>query len=156
MSRKKKFDPEAWSPYKPAPLELPDDAATAAPELHADACEIWDGMQWTIGGSIDLVRHVTMPKSFVRLARDWVRHLEMIVRRMIWILALSLNLRPARQRTHAAKTAPAASVFRRRSGHWADVRSWKVRFSMASVARERESRAGIWRPRPLDEIVALL
>jgi hypothetical protein len=143
MSRKKKFDPECWAPYCPPPVVLPEEAASAVPALREEAAGMWEEMQWCIGTSLQMVRHVQMPKAFVRLALDWVRHIEMIVRRMIWILALSLKLEPARPR---ARAAPAMAGFRRRSGHWADVTAWNVTFSMASVKPQRPSRAGARRP----------
>lgn len=124
MGRKKEFDPYDYPPYRPKPVELPERAADAVPELRAFAASVWSDLVSVFGSSRDLVRAVTLPANCVRIARDWLRHLELLVRRMILILALSKTVAPAKPWGRPSRTP------RIRGRDWLACDTWTVSFRM--------------------------
>ena len=127
MPRKKKED--AYPRWTPPPVVLPDDDASAIPEMREFAAMVWGEITDVFGNSAYLVSRAVDSLAFMKQARDWVRNLELFVRRMIAVLALSIQLPPARPRTPAARPRP-PEEFRRRSGHWMDVQGWHVSFRL--------------------------
>ena len=147
-----KMKPEDYPPYTPPPLVLPDDDASAIPEIRDFAAMVWREITEVFGPSIHFVRMITAPRRFYRQTLDWLRNLELLVRRFIAITALAMTWPPVKP----TKRSPSTRLpeFRRRSGHWADVQSWNVSFRiMPRLPRKpRPSTAGLPR-KPLTHFV---
>lgn len=150
MARRRKdppgeYDYPAWTPPV---VELPENAADAVLDLRRFAAMVWEETSGLFGCSRDLVKWIRMDRPFMRMATDWVRHLEMLMKRVVVILALSLNLAPVRRRA----SIPPGIETRLKGSHWAQPESWKVAFRM-SPSRRRER---AWRPGPPAQTPGLL
>jgi hypothetical protein len=122
--RKKAFDEYDCPRYRPEPVTLPDNAVSAVLELRRFAAMVWGEICGLFGASKHLVERVRAPRDFIRPALDWVRNLEMMMRRVIVILALSLKPAPART------SPPRERKMRRSRSHWAQSDTWNVVFRM--------------------------
>lgn len=127
--KKKEIDPYEFPPYRPTPVELPEAAADAVPELRSYAAFIWDAACNLFGCSRTLVNRVRAPHDFMRQARDWIGNLELLVRRMLLIMALSLKLAPVRKRKPAGPRGHA------RTASWSTPDSWRVTFRMMRYSK---------------------
>lgn len=137
-----KMKPEDYPPYTPTPVVLPDDDDAAILEIREFAAMVWREITQVFGPSILFVRMITAPRRLYRQTLDWLRNLELLVRRLITITALSLTLPPVKPAKRSPGTAP---DFRRISGHWSDVESWNVSFRILPPAPRapRPSTAGL-------------
>ena len=77
-------------------VDLPENAIDAMLDLRRFAAMAWEETSGLFGYSRHLVDWIRMDRPFMRLATDWVRHLEMLMKRVVVIVALSLNLAPVR------------------------------------------------------------
>lgn len=93
---RRKMKPEDYPPYTPPPLVLPDDDASAILEIREFAVMVWNEITMVFGPSIHFVRMITSPRRFYRQTLDWLRNLELLVRRLITITALSMKLPPVK------------------------------------------------------------
>lgn len=134
-------------PYEPAPVELPENAMDVMFQLREFAAMVWGEICGLFGASNDLVRDVTQPRQFVRQARDWVSNLEMLMKRIIIILALSLQLTPVRPHKPRPGRADKDSSRIRRS-HWRQPETWKVSFRMMPPRKRERERDEVVRPPP--------
>lgn len=125
MSRKQTADD--FPRYTPPPVVLPDDDAATIPELRAFAAMVWNEFTEVFGNSMTLIHMVRAPRKLFRMANDWLRHLELFVRRFIIIVAGTLALAPVKPRPSSRGKADPA-VYRRSFAHWADPTSWRVSF----------------------------
>ena len=91
-----------------------------------------------------------MDHPFMRPATDWVRHLEMLMKRIIIILALSMKLPPVRPCKPRPDTRWQESSRIRRS-HWAQPETRKVSCAMAPLKRDERA----WRPGGRAEAAAI-
>ncbi|MDP3495716.1 MAG: hypothetical protein Q8R82_21625 [Hyphomonadaceae bacterium] len=127
-----KMKEEDYPRYTPPPVVLPDDDRSVILDLRSFAAMVWEEITMVFGPSIYLVRLATSERPFFRQTLDWLRNLELFVRRFIAVTALSMTLppvKPAKASSRPSSAQPAeAPAFRRCSGHWADVQSWDVRF----------------------------
>lgn len=148
MPRKKPFDPWAYPEYKPAPVELPENGADAAPQLLRFAAGVWEETVALLDWSIELFHRPWKSRSWHRQARNWVGHLELLVRRIIMVLAFSMNLPPPRA------WKPLRKPMGWRSISAMDPTTWKVTFRMTprppreSDGVQRERLPWTWPDRP--------
>lgn len=148
MARRKKDEPSEYDypAYTPPVAELPENAADAVLDLRRFAAMVWEEASGLFGCSRHLVDWIRMDRPFMRMATDWVRHVEMLMKRVVVIVALSLNLPPVRQRA----SIPLGIETRLRRSHWAQPETWKVSFRMSPVKRgERAWRPGAPKPQSL-------
>lgn len=139
--RKKAFDEYDYPRYRPEPVTLPDDAVSVVLELRRFAAMMWGEICGLFGASKHLVERVRAPRDFMRPALDWVRNLEMMMKRVIIILALALKPAPAR------KSSPRERKMRRSRSHWAQSDIWNVVFRMMpALPRQRACTARIAAP----------
>lgn len=138
MARRKKEEPSEYDypAYTPPVVELPENAADAVLDLRRFAAMVWEETSGLFGYSRQLIDWIRMDRPFMRMATDWVRHLEMLMKRVVVIVALSLNLAPVRQRALRPRTIET----RLRRSHWAQPETWKVSFPMAPLKRVERAR----------------
>lgn len=123
-------------PYTPAPVELPDNPMDVMVQLREFAARVWGEICGLFGAPNELVEQVIQTRPFMRQARDWVINLEMLMKRIIIILALSMKLPPVRPCKPRPDTRWQESSRIRRS-HWRQPETWKVSFRMMPQ-RQRE------------------
>ena len=105
-------------------MELPGNAAGAMLDLRRFAAMVWEKTSGFFGYSRRLVEWIRMDRPFMRLATDRVRHLEMLMKCVLVIVA------------------------RLQRSHWAQPETRKVSCAMAPLKRdERAWRAGAPKPR---------
>ena len=132
-------------PYTPAPVELPDNPMDVMVQLREFAARVWGEICGLFGAPNELVQQVIQTRPFMRQARDWVSNLEMLMKRIVIILALSMKLPPVRPDNRSPGTRLKDSCRIRRS-HWRQPETWKVSFRMMPP-RKRE-RDDVVRPPP--------
>jgi len=143
MGRRREFDPYDYPPYRPKPVELPEKPVDAVPELREFAAMVWGEVVMVFGSSRDLMRGVTLPANCVRLARDWLRNLELLVRRMILILALSKTLPPPKPWGRAAHEPREPRI---PAKDWLACDTWKASFRMMPRAPRPGRVSGVRKP----------
>lgn len=90
--------PEAThdAPLAPAtqPIAESEPAPSEAHLLLVEAAQLWSDTCGYFGDPQEMFRHPFMRQRSRSIAQDWIRCLEMLVRRIILIAALKLNLAP--------------------------------------------------------------
>jgi len=147
MARKKKWvnsnpDGSGWyarnhhiyeiPPWVPETPKLPENPLDAVPELKALAIFVWENIAMVFGSCLELMsRQYMSAKQHLDLT-DTLRHLELLVRRIVMIAALAYaDLKPVQPNKGPW------GVPRLRRELWYDPTSWRVSFSVLRGPRQR-------------------
>jgi hypothetical protein len=90
--------------WRPPTAEIPADPREALPSLWEQAGETWQAMWLAFGDVAFSIAGDAIKPLTHKLMGDWVRNVELLVRRIIIIAALTLELAPLKPRS--SKSAP--------------------------------------------------
>jgi hypothetical protein len=114
------FERTSWTPPR---ADLPEQSRDAVHGLREFAALVWSEIATAWGDPRDLMRTRRLTRDDYGRARDWIGALEQLVRRIILIMALTMQLSPARSRPSGWHRRRAST----QTPH--DATSWKLSFS---------------------------
>jgi hypothetical protein len=125
--------PRGW---RPLPPQVPDDPREALSDLWAFGRLVYEEILLLWGAPSELMaKHWLLGREAI-LCRDWVRHLEHLVRAILLIAALTLELVLPRPRTQAKRMIDPDAAPRLRLMKVDDPSTWAVSLRMFPSERE--------------------
>jgi hypothetical protein len=133
-----------WNPppkgWRPPPPQVPDNPREALPELWAFGRRVYEEILALWGSPSDLMaQHGLFGREGV-LCRDWVRHLEHLVRCILIIAALTLEVVPPRPRLSPKRATDPNAAPRTRLIKTEEPSTWPVSFRVFPSTCEARSR----------------